>query len=81
MPSTTFRFHAELNDFLLPARRKQAFVVNCALNATVKHQIEALDITPLLRVRGWPLGQVRFVADAHLGGLARLLRLAGFDTL
>ena len=23
----------------------------------------------------------RFVADAHLGGLARLLRLTGFDTL
>jgi uncharacterized protein with PIN domain/sulfur carrier protein ThiS len=26
-------------------------------------------------------GQARFVADAHLGGLARLLRMAGFDTL
>jgi uncharacterized protein with PIN domain len=24
---------------------------------------------------------VRFVADAHLGGLARMLRMAGFDTL
>lgn len=44
-------------------------------------RFEALDISPLLRVRPWPLRQVRFVADAHLGGLARLLRLAGFDTL
>jgi len=44
-------------------------------------KFEALDITPLLRVREWPLRRVRFVADAHLGGLARLLRLAGFDTL
>lgn len=26
-------------------------------------------------------GPLRFVADAHLGGLARLLRMAGFDTL
>ncbi|MBK5913528.1 Mut7-C RNAse domain-containing protein [Rhodocyclus purpureus] len=26
-------------------------------------------------------GEPRFVADAHLGGLARLLRMAGFDTL
>lgn len=43
-------------------------------------RFEALDITPLLRVREWPLRQTRFVADAHLGGLARLLRLAGFDT-
>ncbi|KQQ86395.1 Mut7-C RNAse domain-containing protein [Massilia sp. Leaf139] len=24
---------------------------------------------------------IRFIADAHLGGLARLLRMAGFDTL
>lgn len=28
-----------------------------------------------------PPGPPRFVADAHLGGLARLLRMAGFDTL
>jgi hypothetical protein len=44
-------------------------------------KFEALDITPLLRVRERPLRQLRFVADAHLGGLARLLRMAGFDTL
>ena len=44
-------------------------------------KFEALDITPLLRVRQWPLRRPRFVADAHLGGLARLLRMAGFDTL
>ena len=42
---------------------------------------EALDIRPLLRVRAAPLREPRFVADAHLGGLAHLLRLAGFDTL
>ena len=44
-------------------------------------KFEALDITPLLRVREWPLRVTHFVADAHLGGLARLLRMAGFDTL
>jgi uncharacterized protein with PIN domain len=119
MVSATFRFYEELNDFLARERRKQAFAVTCARDATVKHQIEALgvphteveiilangvsvgfdyrlqdgdrvavypkfealDVTPLLRVRQWPLRQVRFVADSHLGGLARLLRLAGFDTL
>jgi hypothetical protein len=42
---------------------------------------EALDITPLLRVREHPLRVTHFIADAHLGGLARLLRMAGFDTL
>ncbi len=44
-------------------------------------KFEALDITPLLCVRDQPLRRTRFVADAHLGGLARLLRLTGFDTL
>ena len=42
---------------------------------------EAMDISPLLRFRQDPLRQTRFVADAHLGKLARLLRLLGFDTL
>jgi hypothetical protein len=44
-------------------------------------KFEALDIAPLLRVRERPLRVMRFVADAHLGGLARLLRMSGFDTL
>lgn len=44
-------------------------------------RFEALDVTPLLRVRAQPLRETRFVADCHLGGLARLLRMAGFDTL
>jgi uncharacterized protein with PIN domain/sulfur carrier protein ThiS len=42
---------------------------------------EAFDISPLLRVRDQPLRETRFVADAHLGGLAHLLRMTGFDTL
>ncbi|HEX8009653.1 MAG TPA: Mut7-C RNAse domain-containing protein [Casimicrobiaceae bacterium] len=41
---------------------------------------EAFDIEPLLRVRPQPLRATRFIADSHLGGLARLLRMAGFDT-
>jgi uncharacterized protein with PIN domain len=40
----------------------------------------ALDVGTLARLRE-PLPAWRFVADAHLGGLARLLRMAGFDTL
>jgi uncharacterized protein len=44
-------------------------------------KFEAFDISPLLRVRDHPLRTMRFVADAHLGGLAHLLRLTGFDTL
>jgi uncharacterized protein with PIN domain len=44
-------------------------------------RFEAMDVTPLLRVREHPLREPRFVADAHLGGLARMLRMLGFDTL
>jgi hypothetical protein len=40
-----------------------------------------LDVTALQRLRSWPEERLRFVADAHLGGLARLLRMAGYDTL
>ncbi len=41
---------------------------------------ESFDITPILKVRPEPLRTVRFVADNHLGRLARLLRLLGLDT-
>lgn len=42
---------------------------------------EALDVTPLLRLRPRPLRTPCFVLDTHLGKLARYLRLLGFDTL
>jgi hypothetical protein len=117
--TATFRFYAELNDFLAPERRAREFTCRCANAASAKHMIEALgvphtevelvlvngqsvgfehalcdgdrvsvypkfeafDVTPLLRTRERPLRVTRFVADAHLGGLARLLRMIGFDTL
>lgn len=44
-------------------------------------RFEAMDVTPLLKVREQPLRETRFVADAHLGGLAHMLRMLGFDTL
>jgi len=53
-------------------------------------RFETLDVTGLSRLpQGSQTAQApqasriapRFVADAHLGGLARLLRMAGFDTL
>jgi hypothetical protein len=42
---------------------------------------EAFDIRPALRLRPRPLRRSRFIADAHLGALARRLRMLGFDTL
>ena len=48
---------------------------------SVYPMFERLDIRPLLRLRPLPLRDPRFVADTHLGKLARHLRMAGFDTL
>lgn len=39
-----------------------------------------VDVDALTRVRPRPLERIRFVADVHLGKLARHLRLAGLDT-
>lgn len=41
---------------------------------------ERFDIRPIYRLRPRPLRTPRFVADVHLGKLARFLRLLGFDT-
>jgi uncharacterized protein with PIN domain len=41
---------------------------------------ESLDISPIAGLRHTPLREPKFVCDVHLGALARLLRLAGFDT-
>ena len=42
---------------------------------------EALDISPIIRLRPEPLRDTRFVLDTHLGRLAAYLRMLGFDTL
>lgn len=42
---------------------------------------ESLDVGEIVRVRPEPLRESRFVLDAHLGTLARHLRLLGFDCL
>ena len=42
---------------------------------------EALEIGAVTRVRPRALRRTRFVLDVHLGRLAKLLRMLGFDTL
>lgn len=42
---------------------------------------ETLDVTPLVRLRPEPLRRTRFILDVHLGKLAVILRLLGFDAL
>jgi hypothetical protein len=42
---------------------------------------ERFDISEVTRLRPAPLRVTRFIADVHLGALARYLRLLGFDTV
>jgi uncharacterized protein with PIN domain len=49
--------------------------------AAVYPMFESLDITPLVRLREKPLRRTAFILDVHLGKLARILRLLGFDVL
>jgi hypothetical protein len=58
-----------------------SYRVNDGDRISVFPVFESLDITPIVKVRPEPLRTVRFVADNHLGRLARFLRLLGLDTL
>jgi uncharacterized protein with PIN domain len=42
---------------------------------------EVIEVFPYQTAEIFPEGPPRFIADAHLGGLARLLRMLGVDTL
>lgn len=42
---------------------------------------ESMDISPITKLRAGPLRRTAFILDVHLGKLARLLRLLGFDSL
>ena len=58
-----------------------SYLVNDGDRISVFPVFTSTDITQVTRVRPEPLRTVRFVADSHLGRLARFLRLLGFDTL
>lgn len=58
-----------------------SYLVQDGDHISVYPVFEALDITPVLRLRPQPLRVVRFVLDIHLGRLAAHLRMLGFDTL
>jgi uncharacterized protein with PIN domain len=41
---------------------------------------ETFDVSPLIRLREKPLRNIKFILDVHLGKLAKILRMLGFDT-
>jgi len=48
---------------------------------SVYPEFEAIDISPVIRLRPAPLRHVCFVLDTHLGRLAAYLRMVGVDTV
>ena len=115
----TFRFYAELNDFLPNERKQKAFTYQLKTPVTISEAIESLnvplseidlvlinskpaemnqtlhendyisvypvfesfDISSVSNNHKKPLRTTRFILDAHLGKLAKYLRMLGFDTL
>lgn len=58
-----------------------AYLVRDGDRISVYPVFEAIDISPLVRLRPQPLRETRFVLDVHLGRLAIYLRMLGFDAL
>lgn len=74
--------HTEIDLILVDGRSVRfAHKLNGGERVAVYPEFERFDISPLHRLRPKPLRKPRFVADVHLGTLARFLRLLGFDTL
>ncbi|HWS02721.1 MAG TPA: Mut7-C RNAse domain-containing protein [Gammaproteobacteria bacterium] len=74
--------HTEIELILANGRSVDfSYIVQAGDRISVYPMFEALDISPLIRLREKPLREPRFIIDANLGRLARYLRLLGFDTL
>lgn len=74
--------HTEAEVILVNGRSVDfSYLVREGDRVSVYPRLGAPDSQPLRRVREEPSREPRFVADTHLGGLARLLRTLGFDTL
>ena len=74
--------HTEVDLILVDGRSVDfAHLLRGGERVAVYPMFEALDISPVVRLRPRALRDPRFVADGHLGKLARHLRMTGFDTL
>ncbi len=58
-----------------------SYIVQPGDRISVYPVFESFDLSSLNRLRPEPLRKTRFVLDAHLGKLAKYLRMLGFDTL
>ncbi len=56
------------------------YLLNTGDDISVYPVFESLDVSKVQRLRPKPLRKPKFVLDVHLGKLAKLMRLFGFDT-
>lgn len=57
------------------------YLVNAGDDISIYPVFESLDITDIQHLRPKPLRNPKFIADVHLGRLARYLRMMGFDVI
>jgi len=91
-PVAKAKVHSTVGALGIPPAAIELILVN-GTSSTLEHELqdgdrvslypvfESFDVTSELRLRRHALRRLRFVADAHLGRLARYSRLLGFDTL
>lgn len=74
--------HTEVDVILVDGRSVDfAYRLQGGERVAVYPVFERFDVAEVTRLRPAPLRVTRFIADVHLGALARHLRLVGFDTV
>lgn len=74
--------HTEIDVILVNGRSVDfTYRLQGAERVSVYPTFERFDTSDVTRLRPEPLRVTRFIADVHLGTLARYLRLLGFDTV
>jgi len=74
--------HTEIDLILVNGKSVRFdYLVNDGDDISVYPVFESLDITNIQHLRPKPLRNPKFIADVHLGRLARYLRMMGFDVL
>ncbi len=74
--------HTEIDMILVNGNSVDfSYVVNDEDDISVYPVFESFDIRNVQHLRSKPLREPKFIADVHIGSLARYLRMLGFDVL
>jgi hypothetical protein len=74
--------HTEIDMILVNGNSVDfSYVINDEDDISVYPVFESFDIRNVQHLRSKPLREPKFIADVHIGSLARYLRMLGFDVL